>query len=264
MNMRNEAGKVIVSITISWATLTACGCGYYAISGGTSGCVLWNSNEAYLFMEVSDLGFHPTGVRVPRVWFKQHVIGGFAASEPPVNQSAYLLVMRVTSSGVERHTVKLADRLDGGPGSDPYLFTPMEEHVYASCPWMIGTFLQDGHPVGKDVGDGLCKWAGDHFEKATEGERRRLNGISRLTDADLGGENGWSRRSFGARSRSFTISVEGKFQLFVTNIAKGTEKSAVTLDFLRPGEAPQRLGTYEAHEGRISKTEYERTFTERH
>jgi hypothetical protein len=263
--MGNETRKVVVSITIVLATLTTYGCGYYAISGGSSGCVLWNSNEAYLFMEVSDLGFHPTGVRVPWVWLKQHVIGGFAAYEPPVNQRAHLLVMRVTSSGVERHTVKLADRLDGGPGSDPYRFTPMEERVYASCPWMIGTFLQDGHLVGKEVGDGLCTWAGDHFEKASEDERRRLKGISRLTDADFErNENGWSRRSFGARSGSFAISAGGKFRLLVTSVAKGTEKSAVTVDFLRPGEMPQRLGTYEAQEGRVSKVEYERTFTERH
>lgn len=259
--MRNEARRVVVSITMFWATITACGCGYYALDGGSSGCVLWNSTEAYLFMEVSDLGFHPTGARVLWVWFRQHVIGGFAAYEPPVDQRAFLLVMRVTSSGVERHTVKLADRLDGGPGSDPYRFTPMEEHVYASCPWMIGTFLQDGHLVGKDVGDGLCKWAGDHFEKATEDERRRLNGISRLTDADFErDESGWSRRSFGARSSSLVMSVEGKFRLLVTNVAKGTEKSAVTVDLLRPGKTPQRLGTYEAHEGRVSKAEYERTF----
>lgn len=260
--MHKEGRKIITSITVLGATLAACSCGYYAVSGGSSGCVLWNSTEAYLFMNISDLGFHPTGAKAPWVWFKQRVIGGFAAYEPPTNQRAYLLVMQVTSSGVERHTVRLADRLNGGPGSDPSRLTPMEGQVYASCPWMIGTFLQDGHLVGKDVADGLCRWTGDHFEKATDDERRRLDGISRLTDADFErDENGWSRRSFEARSSSFTIRVDGKFQLLVTNVAKGAEKSAVTIDVLRSGQAPQRLGTYEAHEGKVSKADYQRIFT---
>jgi hypothetical protein len=263
--MRNETQKATVPITMFLAALSACGCGYYAISGGSSGYVLWNPNEAYLFMETSDLGFHPTGVRTPWVWFKQHVIGCFAAYEPPANQRAYLLVMRAMSSGVERHTVKLADRLDGGPGSDPDRFTPIGNDVYASCPWMIGTFLQDGHLVGKALGDSLCRWAGDHFEKATEDERQRLNGVSRLTDADFTrGQNGWSRRSFGARSGTFTITVEDKFQLLVTNVANGRGMSAVTVDFLRSGHTAQRLGTFEAHEGGVSKGEYERTFAGGH
>jgi hypothetical protein len=214
-------------------------------------------------MEVSDLGFSATGPRVPWILFKRDVIGGFAAYEPPVDQRAYLLVMRVKSSGVERHVLKLADRLNGGPGSDPDRFTPLEGQIYASCPWLIRPIMQDGQLIGGDVDDGLCRWNNDHFERATDDERRRLDGINRLTQNDFEGDkNGWSRREFGAgpADRRFTVHVGDKLSLSISTVAKGVERSTVSIDLLRPGKAPERIGIFDAHDGTVSKEEYDRVF----
>ncbi len=257
--------KTVMAV-ILFLALAASSCSLHAISGGSGGYVLWNANEAYFFIEVSNLGFSATGARVPWILFKRNVIGGFAAYEPPADQHAYLLVIRVISSGVERHVLKLADRLNGGPGSDPDRFTPLKGQIYASCPWLIGQFMQDGHLVGKDVGDGLCRWVGDHFEKATEDERRQLDGINRLTKADFeGDENGWSRREFGAgpKNNKFTIAVGDKFRLSIDTEAKGVERSTVSIDLLRSGKVSERIGVFDAHEGSVSAEEYERVFRNR-
>ena len=120
--------KTVMAV-ILFLALAASSCSLHAISGGSGGYVLWNANEAYFFIEVSNLGFSATGARVPWILFKRNVIGGFAAYEPPADQHAYLLVIRVISSGVERHVLKLADRLNGGPGSDPDRFTPLKGQI---------------------------------------------------------------------------------------------------------------------------------------
>ncbi len=216
--------KAAIAIFIVVAGVLAASFRIYAIIGGSGGYVLWNASEAHLFIEVSNLGYSANGLQYPWILFKKYVIGGFGVVESPTDQRAYLVVIRARSSGVERHIRVLADRLNGGPGSDPDRFTPLEGHIYASCPWLIGHFLQDGHLVGKDMDDGLCRWADDRFEKATEEDKRRLGGISRLTKVDFeNDDSGWSRREFGAgpAERKFTIQVGDRFSAFSEQRGEG-------------------------------------------
>jgi hypothetical protein len=169
----------------------------------------------------------------------------------------------VTAAGIERHRLELDRSEKGGPGSDSSKYTPIGGRIYAYCPKLGGSFMQDGHLVGKDMDDGLCWWAGDHFEKATEEEKRRLNGISRLTSTDFeNNEQGWSRRGFGAGPGSppFTINVDSKFQISATNVGRGTDAGSVSIDLLRPGKAPERIGTFEARRRWVSKGEYRHAF----
>src|SRR5271165_6760333 len=196
---RHTRAKAAVVLMICVALVAAASFRTYAIIGGSGGDVMWNPSEAYIFMFVSNLGYTANGLVYPWVLFKKYILGGFAALEDPTDQRAYLVVIRATSSGVERHVVKLADRMNGGPGRDPSEFTPLEGRIYAYCPWVGGHFIQDGHWVGNDMDHGLCWWTNDHFKKATDEERRRLHGIQRLTKGALeNDENGWSRLAFGA------------------------------------------------------------------
>ncbi len=173
-----------ILVIVLFAALVA-GASYraYEISGGSGGWVLWDANEAYFFIQVSDLGYNWSGFQYPWILFKRYVIGGFAAAEFPTDQRAYLVVLRITASGLERHVLKLASRFDGTPATDADRFTPIEGWIYASCPWLIGHFMQDGQMVAKD--DDLCWWAGDHFQKATDEERQRLGDFNALTRAIL-------------------------------------------------------------------------------
>ncbi len=235
----------------------------YGISQGTSGLVVWNSSEAYFFVEAGELGYSASALEYPWLLFKQYVIGGFAAAALPNNQRADLVVIRVNSSGAERHVLKLDRTGEGGPGGDPSKYTPIEGRIYAFYPKLIGHFMQDGHEVGKDMNDGLGWWAGDHFEKATDDERQRLDGINRLTTADFDNDaNGWSRRAFvaGPIYREFTVDVGGQFRVLVENVAKGTGNGTVSIDLLRPGKAPERIGDFDTRAGRISKSEYVHAF----
>jgi hypothetical protein len=246
---------ILIAIVFVLATVRI-----YEISGGSGGSVLWNTSEAYFLVEVSDLGYRATGLEYPWLLLKRYLIGGFAAAEIPVDQRAYLVVIRITASGVERHTLNLANRLDGGPGGDPSQFTPLNGRIYASCPSLIGHFIQnDGQIVAKD--DSLCWWSVDHFEKATQEEQSTLQGL--LTKADFEQDkSGWSRRTFGATSRDlkFTLDVGDKFRLSVNNVARRFQDATVSIAVVRPQKPAETIGTFEAHQGRVSSGIYRHAF----
>lgn len=106
----------------------------YAISEGAGLLVMWNQNEAYLFSQVDRRGNSSSYLFFPWVLFKEYVIGGFAGAGIPADNRAFLVVLHVTPAGVERHVVKLADRANGGAGSDPRNPTPIGGAVYAMWP----------------------------------------------------------------------------------------------------------------------------------
>lgn len=169
--MRNRM-KAMIAVAILAAAIASWK--IYFLREYTHGDVLWNASEAYLFMGVSREGLHVSCLRYPWVF----VQGYLGAAESPDDGHGSLIVIRVTSSGVEHHVLKLEDRT---PGSGPGFITPLDGRIYANYPAL----------------GGLCRWAGDHFERATQEERRRLDGISRLTVLDIdNGENGWSKRGF--------------------------------------------------------------------
>ncbi len=106
------------------------------------GFAIWNQTEAYFFIHVDREGDSSSYLLFPCILFKEYVIGGFAAAVIPSDTRAFEVVLHVTATGVERHVLKLADRADGGAGSDPKKYTPIEGSVYAMCPGLVP--LPDG------------------------------------------------------------------------------------------------------------------------
>ena len=239
--MRNKAILIIAALILIAAALHV-----YFLREHAWGCILWDADEAYFIVQVVRTGYHVSYLGCPWFFAKEY----FGAVESPLDSYAALVIIRVTSSGIERHVVKLADREEGGAGSDPDRFTPIEGRIYANCPTL----------------NGLCRWVGDHFEGVTQEERQRLGGSDRLTKADFDNDkNGWSRRQFGAgpNDRRFTIEVGDKFRLTVMNSGvPGTKNGSVSIDLLRPGQDSQRIADFDARQagGMVSKTTYQRAF----
>ena len=242
--MHNKHKWMIVIAILVATMVTIASCKIYFLRENSGGYVIWNADEAYLFIHVTRQGLPVRYLRYP-LFVVGEILG---VVESVDDDRASVIVIRVTSSSVERHVLKLADRADGGPGSDPGEYTPLEGHIYAMCP-----------PL-----DGLCRWAGDHFERATQEERQRLYGIKSLTRKDFENDkDGWSRRQFraGSTDRKFTIKVGDKFELSVNNIGvNGTENGTVSIDLLRPGKAPERIKDFYRRERKVSRTEYQHAF----
>jgi hypothetical protein len=223
-------------------------------------------DDAGSFCVTAESAFFRNLLELPWILFKQYVIGGFAAVELPEDDHAEIVVIHVNSSGVERQVLKLDRTEDGRSGPAPSKFTPLEGRVYAFYPKLIGRFMYDGHMVGKDMDDGLGWWAGDHFEKATEEERRRLDGIKQLTTMDFDNDaSGWSRRALvdGRDYRDFSVDVGDHFRILVNEFAKGAGNNTTSIELVRPERAPETIGNFRTYRGPVSRTEYKRIFQDR-
>jgi hypothetical protein len=147
--MRNKT-KLILAIVICAAAVAAVSLRIYFIREDSGGYVSWNADGAYLFISVARRGLHVSYPEYAWMVLEQFLHGGRESDD---NLRSFA-VIRVTPSTVERHVVDLKGI---APGSGPDLNTPFEDRIYANCP---------------DIG-GLCRWAGDHFERATEEEPTR-------------------------------------------------------------------------------------------
>ncbi len=235
--------RIFVAVTIVVIMSLAYFYRLYAVRESNIGAVLWNSDEAYVFLHVVRQGYDMSSLRYPWVLFKAVAIGGFAAAEGPDEINASVIVIHITPSGVERHEVDVPhEQL----GTGPHMYTPIDDHIYANFP-AIG---------------GLCRWAGDHFELATREERERLH--NELIEPDIdGGTRDWSKRRFstGLFNGAITAEVGQKVRIFVQ--VSGRSKSSegqvvVTLDEV--DKKPQTLWTFDARRGLISTSEYRRLF----
>lgn len=261
MAIPNLSKKRVLTAILITAVLIAAIFNVYAISEAAGLIAIWNQNEAYFFSQVDRRGDSSSYLLFPWILFKEYVIGGFAAAVIPSDTREFLVVLHITPAGVERHVVKLADRADGGEGSEPSHYTPIDGRIYVSYPRFIGHFMQDGQMVANDPNDSLGWWAGDHFEKATQDERERLGGIGRLTRDDFDNNaEGWSRRVLGA-SPSFTMNVGNQFSLVVNNVSLGNPGNGyLSIDLQRPGKDTERIAVFERAEGGVSRAEYRHAF----
>ncbi len=239
------------------AALVASKLNLYFLREYSGAVILWNSEQAYIFLKVDHVGHSISWLRYPWVLFKEYL----PAAEPFNDSAGYLTVLEVSSSGTERHTLKLEDRANGGIGFDPSRFTPLESRIYAHCPRLIRNVMENGRLISSD--SPLCWWASDHFEKATPGEQARLHGTERLTEGDMINGEGWSRRVVpaGIKNLEFAIEVGDRFHLEISN-SKRPEVNGGTLsiDAVRPQGSRERLVTVIRRAVRVGRAEYERAF----
>lgn len=249
--------KTIVIAFLLTTALVAATLNLYFLREYSGAVILWNSKQAYIFLGVDQEGVSISWLRYPWVLFKEYL----RVSEPFNDSVGYLTVFEVSSSGTERHALKLEDRANGGIASDPSRFTPLESRIYASCPRLLRNVVENGRLISSD--SPLCWWASDHFEKATPVEQERLHGTERLTEGDMINGEGWSRRVVpaGIDNLAFAIDVDDEFRLLISN-SKRPEVNGGTLsiDAVRPGASRERLATVTRRAGRVGKVEYERAF----
>jgi len=210
---------------------------FIRIEGG--GEVLWNDKEAYLFIASNIVGHHVKWIQYP-VLIARESLG---STELPDDSSGSMYVIRVTSSGLERHVFELTDRR---PGSGPSMYTPMEGRIWLNYPTL----------------GGLCWWAGDHFERATQEELRRLDGINHLNNRFYRDENGWSK-DMVTDGHDSTIKVGDKFELLAGGPRAPDGQGAISVDMRSPGHEPTMVFNLDLRVGMISRGEYRRTFPDR-
>jgi hypothetical protein len=153
----------------------------YTIRDDNGGTILWNDNEAYLFMTEERRGYHLTWPSYALAALQQWL----NAPPAPSDQKVLFTVIHVTRSGVERHREVLPDSLS----IPPHFFTPVGTSIYA---FSEGT---------------VYKWNGQRFDPASSEERRKIGGLEHFSsDSDIT-INGWSKRGVGQVSTDSQFSV---------------------------------------------------------
>lgn len=206
----------------------------YFIRTDAGGFVLWNDKEAYFFIGRDTRGHHVKWIAYPFIVAKE-MLGD---SEDADDDRGSIAVIHVTPSGVERHDIEQVDRRQG---TGPSMFTPLEGRIWANWPTL----------------GGLCWWAGNHFEQATQEERRRLDGINHLTNNGFKSENGWSKD--GVSGQIYTIKVGDEIELIV-DATEG--HGAISIDLRKRGGGQTRVFSLDVGAGRVSGSEYRNAFLE--
>ena len=226
---------VVVCVIGAVAILASCQV-YYAREDD-SGTLLWNADEAYLFMSVARRGYHCSYLRYPLVISEEY----FYAPPSPSDQHVSLTVIRITPSSIDRKVVNFGQ----DAANVPIFYTPFGESIYAHCP------------------GALCRWTGTQFEPATLEEERKLGGDNFLAPVDFSDLKGWSRRGIGSVTGDHQFSVELGKQLTLLvregNVYRPAYDSA-SVEILRPGSAPEDVWHVDARPRRVSKGDYKQLF----
>ena len=215
----------------------------YFIREDGGGEVLWNSNEAYLFVGTSRSGYHMRLIEYPWRVIEQSLGAG---AGPPDDKSSSGAVFHIISSGIERHVTKVSD------AGYAMMLTPLGGQIYGNC---SGT---------------LCKWTGASFEIATEEEQRRLNGINKLVATNIPSDKafsfpldsdaaGWSARYFSGLT--FTVDVDEKFKLQLTNqMPERSIATILSIDLSRSGQPTERIWYLDGRPRMVGRQEYNAAF----
>ena len=198
------------------------------------GVLLWNSEEAYLFIGWGRSGYHLTGFE----YLFSHIPGYFGIPRTVDDNRLSMVVFRITPTEVERYV------------SEPY-------HMYRG---FLAYIPRDKTIYAYDGGAMLWKWAGTHFETAYP-EKIVLDEKLLSEKKDYTNVSGWSvRHSLTTWPSKSEIELQGKPVNFLMTSKKSSKD--VLLDVQLPGATPQRILHANSGLHLVSKSEYDRTFAE--
>jgi hypothetical protein len=199
--------------------------------------LLWNSEEAYLFVGWPRSGYHFTGFQ-----FLLELVPAYFGVNHTVDDKRFsTIVIRITRSDVERYVV---DDLYGA-GFRAYI--PYGNTIY-----------------GYNKGATLWKWVGDHFRQATPEEQPAIpiDEQALLSHKDFTNVDGWSaRHSITIWPPQSEIKVADETLKFLVKLSSSGEE--LSLDMQRGGSSPQMILHVERKLHLVSKSEYNRIFSQR-
>jgi hypothetical protein len=232
---------VKIVTVLAMALVVSVGCvllkSYYLVVGA-SATLYWRGDDAYLFLGTSSTGYHFRYIDYPVVALREYLNAPISPADDRVSST----VIHVTPSGVEHY------QLDFGreAAAAPDFLTPFDDGFYAMCSLA------------------LCKWAGDHFDPATEEERRRHGGTNSLFHGDINNQvvNGWSvreiRRLPGDR---FDVNIANKYEIHAENHATNVRAYPwISVELVRSGISSEVLYNVDGNPRTVSKGEYRRLF----
>jgi len=229
--------RIVSLVVVVLVLLGVCAMAYfnrYAVAWTDhAGQILWNADEAYLFIQVGRNGWRGSYLRYV-VRLANNFL--FQAGSPPTETRRAIQVFTLTSDGVEAYPIP-----ETGIGG----LTNFAGNIYAR------------------EGGMLIRWTGRSFVRSTDEEDQRFRAATTKAGANFDNVNGWSGRSnvlnraFG--DTEFKLVVGGRQLSLIAHISSYPEQWKA-IDIKRPGREPQRVW-YQDQSGKyVSRKEYEAFF----
>lgn len=242
----------IVPVAVIFATVLAALSLFkvYYVGSGVGGTLLWNGDEAYIFLGLSERGYRLSYLGYLFEAVKEAF--PFGASSPSDKHSS-VEVLRITPDTVQSY---VADNINAGG-----MFDPFGKNVYT-----------------RDMNTGvLMKWSGKRFEPAGQEDQQAFEEASSAGNVPPGprydNAQGWSKRAVVGDiiEKSPNAYVENDVKVAVTiggvpltfNMNSGYIDHQAYIDVSRPGEAPKRIWSLDERSRRVGSAEYERIFARR-
>jgi hypothetical protein len=198
-----------------------------------NGVLLWNSEEAYLFVGWGRSGYHLTGFE----YLLAYIPAFFRVPRTVDDNRFSTIVARITPSGVERYVTERNQK------DSPFLaYFPRGNTIYAY-----------------DGGEALWKWVGTHFEKLSPEEQQKVDVDAKAPSSkeDYTNVNGWSlRHSPTGWPPEFEIQLQGKPVAFFTKSKHSGEELSIELRL--PDGSSQGMLHVKHPLHFVSKSEYAR------
>ncbi len=213
----------------------------YVVRGSAGGVLYWNANEALLFMGGGNSGARMSYLR----YAFDPLLSAVRVVRPPDDERCtHSVVIRVTDKDVQRYE------------TDLYQYTGEP-----SCGFHYDLF--GGHFYAADWPK-LWKWSGTRFERPTPEEYGafatatfRPKNVTHPWEFD--NVDGWSMRALAQTPPRYELTLNGQ-PLTLVFSGETWPPKPLSLDFIRPGQAPQRIWTFDGLPHRVSRSEYERIF----
>jgi len=237
--MQKKTKTVIALVVLALALAASASLKVYFLADHVGATLFSRGDEAYLFLGAGHTGYRFPYLQYPLVRIMEH----FNAPPSAEHLRGSLLVIRVTPSMVERHVIDEIEDTATGPG----FMTPFDDGFYAMCQRGV-----------------LCKWTANGFEPATEEEQRKHDGINRLVRGSMNNQivNGWHvRESFRSPGDHAEIEIGNNLVISVKNRATDVRAYPwVSIDLVRPSQAPESLYNVDGTPRKVSKSEYDSAF----
>jgi hypothetical protein len=230
---------MLAVLIISLAIVIGLACVHvHVIKDSADADVLWNAQEAYLFVQATRIGWRVSYLHYFGAALKAYLRGATPYTD---RRPLCTVVFRVRPEGVQRFVTP-----------DVFLrgATPVDHTIYA-----------------RDDDGKWWKWLGAHIEPASPQEQHAAWDTLGLSRRNPNGTNGWySERSLLSRLEDdLTVSIALEGQPLTLRVKRerqpgGFQVIRATLDLLRPAQAADRLWDMDEDWHRVTQTVYRQSF----
>lgn len=207
---------------------------YMSVERSGTGQVLWNQNEAFIFLERGHGGYRET----PFQWLKKEALAALGVWPEYTHFRGYVSVFHIHHGTIDAHEVP---HLKIAP------VFPYEGQLYF--------MYYEGHPSNKSV---QYRWTGATFTPISLEEADRIRSSFQYTK-DLLRKYGWREEFVSQNSNSQKIEFEVDRKQYVLEVQSRWPRSVVTL---RGPGLEKTLATYERETRIVNEQEYRAMFPE--